>query len=62
MCLSYAKLPTTSSELKKLKSKKLWTILNQVSALENSKQTISITHNDFQPLVSIISEKLDNTK
>ena len=36
-------------------------MLSQVNASQNSRQTIGNTHNDFQPLASIITERFDNS-
>ena len=36
-------------------------MLSQVNASQNSQQTIGNTHNCFQPLASIITERIDNT-
>ena len=41
-------------------NEKLGTILNQVNAPENSLQQIANTQSGFQPLASIITERLDN--
>ena len=43
-----------------LGNKKLDTILSQINAPENSRLPIANTQNDFQPLASIITERLDN--
>ena len=41
-------------------NKELDTMLSQVNASQSSWQMIDNIHNDFQPLASIISERLDN--
>ena len=71
MYLSNTNQPTANSELKKLTGSqklqiaygndKLKTILSQVNASQNSRQTIGNNHNGFQPLVSIKAESFDNT-
>ena len=70
LCLSDAKLPTASSELKKSTrsqkgqifnaNEKLDTVLSQVNPSENSQQLIANTHSGFQPLARILTEKFDN--
>ena len=41
-------------------NEKLDTILSQVNAPENSRQQIANTQSGFQPLASIITERLDS--
>ena len=36
-------------------------MLSQVNASQNSRQMIGNTHNGFQPLASIITERFDNS-
>ena len=70
LCLSDENQSTASSKRKKLTGsqklqiaygkEKLGTILRQVNASQNSRQTIDNTHNEFQPLLSIIAERFDN--
>ena len=70
LCLSDWKQPTASWKLKKLTSRqklriaygneKLDTILSQVNAQKNSRQPIANTQSGFQPLASIITERLDS--
>ena len=69
MCLGDANQQTVSSELKKTYMKsdiqivngneKLYTMLSQVNASQNSRQMIGNTHNSFQPFACIMTEKLD---
>ena len=69
LSLSDANQQTVSSELKKAYRKsdiqvangneKLYTMLSQVNASQNSRQTISNTHNGFQPFACIMTEILD---
>ena len=40
-------------------NEKLYTMLSQVNALQNSRQMIDNTHNGFQPFACIMTEKLD---
>ena len=42
-------------------NEKLYIMLSQVNASQNSRQTIGNTHNGFQPLASIITERFDNS-
>ena len=70
LCLSNAKHPTASSEIKKayifLKLKTTYaneeqkTILSQVNTFQNLRKTTGNTYSRFQPLASIITEGLDN--
>ena len=64
--LSDANQQTVSSELKKKTyrksdiqvangNEKLYTMLSQVNASQNSRQTISNTHNCFQPFACIMT-------
>ena len=69
LCFDDANQQTVNSELKKacMKSgiqiangnEKLYTMLSQVNASQNSRQMISNTLNSFQPFACIMTEKLD---
>ena len=72
LCLSDLNQPTASSQLKiktyrksdsqfSIENEKLDIMLSQHNAPQNSLQTKGDTHNGFQPLASIITERLDNT-
>ena len=71
MCLNDANQPKASTELKNKLSgsqklqiaywnEKLYTMLSQVNASQNSRQMIDNIHNDFQPFALIMTEKFDN--
>ena len=69
LCFGDANNQTVSIELKKAYMKssiqiangneKLYTMLSQVNASQNSRQMIDNTHNGYQPFVCIMTEKLD---
>ena len=69
LCFGDTNHQIVNSELKKpyMKSgiqiangnEKLYTMLSQVNALQNSRQTIDNTHNSFQPFSCIMTEMLD---
>ena len=69
LCFGDTNQQTVNSELKKAYMKsgiqiangneKLYTMLSQVNASQNSRQIIGNTHNGFQPFVCIMTEKLD---
>ena len=66
--LGDANQQTMSSELNKVymksdiqiikENEKLNTMLSQINASQNSRQTIGNTHNGFQPFAYIMTEKL----
>ena len=69
LCLGDANQQKVSSELKKADMKsgiqianeneKLYIMLSQVNASQNSRQMIGNTHNGFQPFACIMTENLD---
>ena len=69
LCLGNENQQTVSSELKKAYMKsdiqiangneKLYTILSQANASQNSRQMIDNTHNGFYSFACIMTEKLD---